>query len=105
MDILVSGRMFDAAEAARLGVVSRTIGHDRLLEHARNYLTSLATHSAPRSLQMTKHQVYKHVDASLGDPMRESLRLMEESLTRDDFTEGVASCVDERAPRFERIKV
>ena len=94
MDILLSGRKFDAAEAARLGVVNRTIEHDRLLEHARDYLTSLATHSAPRSLQTMKHQVYKHLDASLGDAMRESLRLMEESLTRDDFKEGVASYVE-----------
>ena len=103
MDILLSGRKFDGAEAERLGVVNRTIEHDRLLEHARDYLTSLATHSAPRSMQTMKHQVDKHLDASLGDAMRESLRLMEESLTRDDFKEGVASYVDKRAPRFERI--
>ena len=51
MDLLLSGRRFDAAEAERLGVVNRTIEHDRLLGHARDYLTSLATHSAPRSLQ------------------------------------------------------
>ena len=51
------------------------------------------------------HQVYKHLDAPLGDAMRESLRLMEESLKRDDFTEGVTSYVDKRAPRFERIRV
>ncbi len=105
MDILLSGRKFDGAEAERLGVVNRTIEHDRLLEHARDYLTSLATHSAPRSLQTMKHQVYKHLDASLGDAMRESLRLMEESLKRDDFKEGVASYVEKRAPRFERLKV
>ncbi len=102
--ILLTGRKFDTAEAARLGVVNRTIEHDWLLEHARDYLTSLATHSAPRSLQTMKHQVYKHLDASLGDAMRESLRLMEESLKRDELKEGVASYVEKRAPRFERIQ-
>ena len=105
MDILLSGRRFDAAEAERIGVVNRTIAHDRLLEYARDYLATLAIHSAPRSLQTIKHQVYKHLDASLGDAMRESLRLMEESLKRDDFKEGVASYVEQRLPRFERIKV
>ena len=104
MDILLSGRKFDAAEAERLGVVNRTIEHDRLLGHARDYLRSLATYSAPRSMQTMKHQVYKHLDASLGDAMRESLRLMEDSLARDDFKEGVASYVEKRAPRFERIQ-
>jgi len=103
MDLLLSGRKFDGAEAERLGVVNRTIEHDRLLEHARDYLTSLATYSAPRSLQTMKHQVYKHLDRSLGDAMRESLRLMEEALSRDDFKEGVASFVEKRAPQFERI--
>ena len=105
MDILLSGRKFDAAEAERIGVVNRTVDHERLLEHAREYLATLATHSAPRSLQTMKHQVYKHLDATLGDAMRESLRLMEESLKRDDFKEGVASYVEKRPPRFERIKV
>ncbi|MDP6581156.1 MAG: enoyl-CoA hydratase-related protein [Vicinamibacterales bacterium] len=105
MDILLSGRKFDGAEAERLGVVNRTIEHDRLLEHTRNYLTALATRSAPRSLQTMKHQIYKHLDAPLGDAMRESQRLMEECLKRDDFKEGVASYVEKRAPRFERIKV
>ena len=104
MDILLSGRKFDGAEAERIGVVNRTIEHDRLLDHARDYLTTLATHSAPRSLQIMKHQVYKHLDAPLGDAMRESLRLMNESLQRADFKEGVASYVDKRAPRFERIR-
>jgi enoyl-CoA hydratase/carnithine racemase len=103
MDILLSGRKFDGAEAERLGVVNRTIEHDRLLDHARGYLPSLATHSAPRSLQTMKHQVYKHLDAPLGDAMRESLRLMKESLKREDFKEGVASYVEKRAPRFARI--
>ena len=105
MDILLSGRKFDGAEAERLGVVNRTLEHDLLLDHARDYLRSLATHSAPRSLQTMKHQVYKHLDASLGDALRESMRLMEESLKRDDFKEGVASYVEKRAPQFERVRI
>lgn len=50
-----------------------------------------------------KQQVYRHLSATLGDTMRESLRLMNESLERDDFKEGVASFMEKRPPRFTRI--
>ncbi len=105
LDILLSGRRFDGAEAERLGVVNRTLKHDQLLHYTRDYLTSLAGSSAPRSLQTMKHQVYKHLDASLGEAMRESLRLMETSLQSADFKEGVASYVEKRPPQFARITV
>ena len=103
LDILLSGRRFDGAEAERIGVVNRTIEHERLLPHTRDYLTALAAGSAPHSLQTMKHQVYKHLDASLGDAMRESLRLMETSLKGEDFKEGVASYIEKRPPQFKRI--
>lgn len=105
MDVLLSGRKFDGAEAERLGVVNRTIEHDCLLDHTRDYLKTLATRSAPRSLQTMKHQVYKHLDAPLGDALRESMGLMEAALTHADFKEGVASYVEKRPPRFARITV
>ena len=52
-----------------------------------------------------KQQVYKHIDMPLGPAMEETVRLMEESLTRDDFREGVRSFIERRAPRFSRLKV
>jgi enoyl-CoA hydratase/carnithine racemase len=104
LDILLSGRKFDGIEAERLGVVNRVVEHDQLLDHARTYLTLMATASAPRSLQTMKHQVYKHLDMPLGDALRESLRLMEASLRHADFKEGVDSYLEKRPPRFERIE-
>ena len=105
MDILLTGRKFDGAEAERLGVVNRMIEHDRLLEHTRTYLATMATTTAPKSLQSMKHQVYKHLDVSLGDALRESLALMEQSLRHADFKEGVNSYLEKRPPRFTRIVI
>ncbi len=103
LDLLWSGRRFDAAEAERIGVVNRVVEHDRLLDHATSYLKMLATHSAPMSLKIMKQQVYKHLMTPLHGAMQESLQLMSESLARDDFKEGVASFVEKRPPRFARI--
>ena len=65
----------------------------------------MATTTAPKSLQSMKHQVYKHLDVSLGDALRESLALMEQSLRHADFKEGVNSYLEKRPPRFTRIVI
>lgn len=105
LDLLWSGRKFDAAEADRLGFLNRVVPHDDLLDEAREYLTHLATYSSPTSLMIMKRQVYQHLMAPLGEATREANQLMAESLTRDDFREGVASYLEKRKPEFARIKV
>ena len=105
LDILWTGRKFDAAEADKMGVVNRVFPHDELLSETRSYIKGLAAHSAPASLMIMKQQVYKHLMASLGEAMTDSNELMAESLTRGDFKEGVDSFLEKRPPRFERIKV
>ena len=52
-----------------------------------------------------KQQVYRHLMLPLGEAMRDSNRLMAESLRRPDFKEGVASFVEKRPPLFERIRL
>ena len=103
LDILWSGRKFDAAESEKLGLVNRVVAHDELLGEARGYLEMLAERSAPHSLMVMKQQVYRHLSASLGDSYRDTDELMAKSLERSDFKEGVKSFVERRPPRFERI--
>lgn len=105
LDILWSGRKFDAAEAAQMGVVNRVVDHDDLLPEAETYIRSLAERSSPTSLMIMKQQVYKHLMTSLGPAMEESNRLMAESLSKDDFKEGVNSFLERRSPRFGRIEI
>ena len=52
-----------------------------------------------------KRQIYKHLSKELGEAMNESTVWMDESLARSDFKEGVASFVDRRPPKFQRIEV
>ncbi len=103
LDILWTGRKFYGPEAARMGVVNRSVPHDQVVPEAENYVRSLAERSAPMSLKVIKQQVYRHLMMGTGDALRESNQLMAESLQRDDFKEGVASFVERRPPKFQRI--
>jgi enoyl-CoA hydratase/carnithine racemase len=96
LDLLMSGRVFLAEEAAELGVVNR-LG---TFEDALVYATDMATNCSPASMAVMKSQVWSHLDKSLDDALAESDRLMLESFGRADFPEGVASFVERRAPRF-----
>lgn len=104
LDLLWSARRVDAAEAERLGLVNRVLPDDRLLPEARDYLELLAKSCSPTSLMVMKQQVYRHLMQPLGEALRETNRLMDESLKRPDFGEGVKSFVERRPPRFARLK-
>ncbi len=104
LDLLWSARKFEATEAERLGVVDRVVPAEQLLEAARGYIEELAERCSPTSIMLMKQQVYRHLMLPLGEAMRESNKLMAESLGRPDFKEGVASFVEKRPPVFERIR-
>ena len=105
LDILWSGRKFDGVEAERLGLADRLCETGTALEAAKDYLRELARSVSPASLMVIKQQVYRHLMVSLGPAMEETHRLMEESLTRPDFREGVRSFLEQREPAFKRVSL
>ncbi|GAA3813886.1 enoyl-CoA hydratase-related protein [Sphaerisporangium flaviroseum] len=100
MDLLLSGRTFTGAEAGELGLVSRVVPGDRLLEETVAYARELAVHSSPASMAVIKRQIWGDWEKSLDDSAAAAVRLMMESFGRPDFAEGVASFLERRPPAF-----
>lgn len=103
LDLLLSARKFDAAEAERLGLVNRVLPHDELLPFVRSYVEELAAQCSPASMAVIKRQVWSRLHSELGPALDESIRLMGESFGREDFREGVTSYLEKRPPRFKRV--
>lgn len=103
LDLLWSARRFDGEEADRLGLVDRLCETGTALAMATDYLKHLAANVSPTSIMVIKQQVYRHLMASLGPAMAETDRLMQESLQRPDFREGVRSFIEQRPPVFKRL--
>jgi enoyl-CoA hydratase/carnithine racemase len=100
LDLLLSGRVLLAEEAAELGLVNRALPGERLLDETLAYARDLAANCAPSSMAAMKRQVYADLEKGLADALEDANRLMAESLGAPDFVEGVASFVERREPRF-----
>lgn len=105
LDLLWSARKFDGVEAERLGLADRLCAAGTSVETACEYIRELAAHTSPTSLKVIKQQVYRHLMMPLGPAMADTERLMNESLERGDFREGVRSFVEQRPPLFPRLKI
>jgi enoyl-CoA hydratase/carnithine racemase len=103
LDLFWSSRRVMADEAKEIGMIDRICAPDQLLASAVAYVDELAAKAAPKSLMTMKQQVYRHMNMSLGDAMRETNRLMDASTAHDDFKEGVASFMEKRPPNFSSI--
>ena len=105
LDLFWTSRRFDGVEAFRIGYANHLCDDGQSVTDAVAYLNAINEHSAPNSIMMMKRQVYRHLNAELGDAMNESNTWMDESLARGDFKEGVSSFVEKRPPSFSRVEV
>lgn len=103
LDLLMSGRVFLAEEAAELGVVNRTVPADDLMSTVMDYAREMADNVASTSMAVIKRQVWSHLEQTMADSLTETNSLMASSLRRADFKEGVASFVDKRPPEFAPV--
>ena len=104
LDLLMSSRRVNGAEAKDLGLLNHLVDDpDELLPWCRNYVTELAEKCSPTSIAIMKQQVYSHLHVGMGVAEAEAAQLMVESFGRPDFAEGVQSFIEKRPPSFSRI--
>ena len=100
LDLLLSARLVDAAEASRMGLVNGVFPADQFLEGVRAYAKELATSVSPRSMAVIKRQVYDGLLQRLEEANTLAEKAMVESLQSEDFKEGVAHFLAKRPPAF-----
>ncbi len=103
LDLLMSSRVVLAEEALTMGLISQIHPAERLLDEARSYAFDLATNCSPTSMAVMKRQVNDAWHQSLPEAMDEAFELMNKSLKRADFKEGVSSYLEKRSPHFDPI--
>jgi len=100
LDLLLSGRVFLAEEAAEMGIVSKVLRGDQLLAHTYAYAAELASSCSPASMAVMKRQVWAAMSQGMAEATDDSYPLMSRSLRAADFREGVQSFVQKRPPHF-----
>jgi len=100
LDLLLSARQIDAAEALRMGLVNQVFAQEGFLDKVRGYARDLASNVSPRSLRVIKRQVYEGMFQTLAEAFEVSEREMLASLQSEDFKEGVAHFLGKRAAAF-----
>jgi enoyl-CoA hydratase len=99
MDLILTGRMMDAAEAERSGLVSRIVPANDLLEEAMRVAEKIAGYSLP-SVMMAKESVNRSFETPLSEGIRYERRLFHAMFATEDQKEGMAAFVEKRSPQF-----
>jgi len=100
MDLVLTGRMMDAAEAERCGLVSRVVPAADLLAEALKAAEKIAGFSLP-SVMMAKESVGRAFETSLAEGLRFERRLFHSTFALDDQSEGMAAFVEKRPAVFK----
>src|SRR5438552_2415445 len=100
MDLILTGRMMDAAEAERAGLVARVVPAASLMEEAMKVAETIAAMSLPAVLA-AKEAVSRAFETSLAEGVRFERRIFHALFATHDRKEGMAAFVEKRAPKFE----
>jgi enoyl-CoA hydratase len=99
MDMCLTGRMMDAAEAERSGLVSRVVPAGELVEEALKAAAKIADFSLP-SVMMAKEAVNRAFETTLAEGLRFERRLFHSLFALEDQKEGMAAFAEKRKPNF-----
>ncbi len=99
MDLCLTGRMMDATEAERCGLVARILPTDKLIEETLAAAQIIASHSLPVAM-MVKEAINRAYESSLAEGLLFERRTFHAAFALDDQKEGMAAFLEKRKPRF-----
>ncbi|MFQ5775788.1 MAG: enoyl-CoA hydratase [Kiloniellaceae bacterium] len=99
MDLCLTGRMMDAEEAERAGLVARVVPADRLLEEAMKTAEKIASLSRP-VVMMAKEAVNRAYETTLAEGIRFERRVFHATFATEDQKEGMHAFADKRQPQW-----
>jgi len=100
MDMCLTGRMMDADEAERAGLVSRVVPLDKLQEEALKVASKIASMSLPATL-MAKEAVNQSQEAPLSQGVLFERRIFQSTFAMEDQKEGMAAFIEKRKPEWK----
>ena len=100
IDMILTGRTMDAAEAERSGLVSRVVPADQLIDEALATARRIAELSRP-AVMIAKEAVNRAYETTLAEGVRFERRVFHSLFATEDQKEGMAAFVEKRKPRFK----
>jgi enoyl-CoA hydratase len=102
MDLILTGRMMEAAEAERSGLVARVVAQEKLLEEALAAAARIASYSQP-IVMMAKETVNRAQETTLSEGARFERRLFLSMFSTLDQKEGMKAFIEKRKPEFNNL--
>ncbi len=98
-DLLLTGRLFGADEALRLGLINEIVPPENLMTRSRELAAQLLENS-PTSLRVTKQLLTDHARAEIDAQIETAIRENAGIRSTADFREGITSFLEKRKPRW-----
>lgn len=102
MDMCLTARMMDAAEAERAGLVSRVVAAEKLMDEAMSAAATIASMSLP-ILMMVKESVNRAYETTLAEGIQYERRMFHSTFATQDQKEGMKSFLEKRLPNFKGV--
>jgi len=97
MDLCLTGRMMDASEAERSGLVSRIVPADKLMEEVLGMAEKIASMSRPTAA-MAKESINRAFETPLSEGLNVERNLFHSTFALEDRSEGMAAFIEKRKP-------
>ena len=102
MDMCLTARMMEAAEAERSGLVSRVVISDKLMDEALMVAATIASMSLP-VVMMIKESINRAYETTLAEGVQYERRLFHSTFATEDQKEGMVAFMEKRVPGFRNL--